>query len=267
MKSLLIYYGYLNSFNSAQHSWDNEAVAQEMKDYDLLVFGDGIQNPTHPDYSNSQIIIDRIKVLNSSAKIFGYVTVNQPKADFQNKVEQWNDLGVHGIFMDEAGYDYGTVQTNGRDALNEKIGFVRSQDIIEYCFVNCWNPDHVLNRNDDPSFPNATWNPNDNDSLLTENDYYLFESFPVNTTAYSGSNNLQPGADWIARVQKAVGLSTPVKMVASGIIDEANPNAQGLFNVLLSNAYLCGCLEGVGSSDTSYGSISAKTTKWNWFNI
>lgn len=262
MKNLLIYYGYLNSFNSITNNWDNELVAQELKDYDLLIFGDGVQNPSHPDYANTQIIIPRIKQLNTNVQIFGYVTVNQIKADFKLKVEQWNDLSIDGIFMDEAGYDYGT----DRDTFNERVGFVKSQDKTNICFVNCWNPDHVLTMVDDPSYPNTIWNPNDNLSLLEAGDYYLLESFPVNTDSFSGSNNLQPGLDWVARANKVLNLTTDIELIGSGIINDDNTNGQGLFNVLLSNAYLCN-LDGVGSSDTLYGASSAKSKFWNRFNI
>lgn len=266
MENLLIYYGYLNSFNSAVNGWDNELVAQEMKNYDLLVFGNGVADPAHPDYANTQIIIPRIKELNPSVKIFGYVTVNQAKATFQAKVEEWNALGIDGIFLDEAGYDYGTVETNGRDAFNERLAFVKSQDASTLCFVNAWNPDHVLNNVDDPSYPNATFNANDNNSLLSDDDYFLLESFPVNTDSFGGSNNIQPGADWIAKVQKVTGLTTNVKLIGSGIINDDNVNGQGLFNVLLSNAYLCE-LDGVGSSDTLYGAGTANSKFWNRFDI
>lgn len=266
MKNLLIYYGYLNSFNSATNSWDNELVAQELKDYDLLVFGDGIQDPAHPDYANTQVIIPRIKQLNSNAKIFGYVTVNQIKVDFQSKVEKWNDLAVDGIFLDEAGYDYGTIDSNGRDAFNERVSFIRSQDTTTLCFANCWNPDHVLNNNDDPSYPNSTYNANDNNSLLGSGDFFLLESFCVNTDSFGASNNIQPTADWIARVQKVVGLTTDLELIGSGIINDDNTNGQGLFNVLLSNAFLCS-LDGVGSSDTLYGASTAKSKFWSRFNI
>src|SRR5210317_1957897 len=190
MNRLLIYYGWLNSFNSAQHSWDNELVSQELATYDALVIGDGLQDITHGDYANTPVIIDRVKVINPAIKIFGYVTLNQPEVDFEAKVEQWDALGIHGIFVDEAGYDYGTVETNGRDAFNDKISFVHSQLSANLVMANAWNPHHIISMSDDPSYPNSTWNPGNNVSLLNTTDYYLFESFMVNTDAYSATDGI-----------------------------------------------------------------------------
>jgi hypothetical protein len=66
-KDLLIYYGWLNPFNSAINGWSNEKVAQDFAKYSVLVFGDGIQDPSHGDYSNTQVIISRVKALNPNA--------------------------------------------------------------------------------------------------------------------------------------------------------------------------------------------------------
>ena len=54
--NLLIYYGWINSFNSSVNSWTNEKVAQDMAKYDLIVLGDGVQDSGHGDYSNTEII-------------------------------------------------------------------------------------------------------------------------------------------------------------------------------------------------------------------
>jgi hypothetical protein len=257
-QDLLIYYGYLNSFNSAVHAWNNEKVAQEMAQYNLLVFGDGIQDPSHPDYANTQIIIPRIKQLNPYAKIFGYVTVNQVLADFQNKVDQWEVLQVDGIFMDEAGYDHGTPTTNGRDAFNTKVDYVHARTYAKLCFVNAWNMDHIIGTADDPSYPNSTWNPSLNASNLTENDWYLLESFAVNTTAYSGNNGYASKTEWASRGEKAKNhrATYGINLAAVGIIDDGNPDGNDLFQFNFVSA-LEYSLEAAGTSNTSYGSGGA----------
>ena len=50
---LLVYDGWLNSFNSAVNGWDNEKVAQDMARYDIIVLGDGLQSPSHGDWRPS----------------------------------------------------------------------------------------------------------------------------------------------------------------------------------------------------------------------
>lgn len=172
---ILIYYGWLNSFNSDVNGFNNELVAQDFSKFGILVFGDGLQDPSHGDYANTIVIIPRIKALNPSTKIFGYVSCNQTYAAFTPKVDQWVTLNVDGIFIDSAGYDYGTVATNGREAFNAKVDYVHSK--LKIAFSNAWNMDHIIGVVNDPSYPNSTWNPSLVASKLSADDWYLLESF------------------------------------------------------------------------------------------
>jgi len=255
---LLIYYGYPNSFNSGVNGWVNEKVARDMAKYGIIVLGDGVQNPTHPDYSNTQIIIPRIKQYNPSALIFGYVAAAQTLANFQTKVDQWEALQVHGIFIDEAGYDYGKT----RSEFNTLVDYIHSKTYAKVAFANAWNTDHILGTTDDPSFPNSTYNPSSVASKLTADDWILLESFPVNTTAYSGAGGYESKTDWSIRGAKAQNLRATfnVNVAACGIINNDNINAQALFNFLFISTMIW-CLEAVGSSDTNYGT-SATVTYW-----
>lgn len=254
---LLIYYGWLNSFNSAVNQWNNELVAQEMAKYSVLVFGDGLQNPAHGDYANTQIIIPRIKALNPSALIFGYVAVDQLLAAFEEKVDQWDDLGVHGIFMDCAGYDFGKT----RAEFNQRVDYVHGLPMR--CFANCWNMDHVIGTANDPAYPNSTFNPQLVASSLTADDWYLLESFPINTMAYAGSGGYEPKADWAARGVKAIGhrYTYGINLAASGVINDDNVNGQTLFNFLFISSLMFS-VEASGSSDTLCGSGTSNTKWW-----
>ena len=256
---MLIYYGWLNSFNSADNGWDNENVAQDLSKYNILVFGDGLQNTGHGDYSNTQIIIPRIQALNPDVLIFGYVTANQSLANFQTKVDQWGDLGVDGIFIDEAGYDNGTT----RAEFNERVDYVHGGTVANYVFANAWNTNHILGTDEDTSYPNETWNSDLVESSLTEDDWILLESFPINTTAYSGNNGYEGKAEWATR---GVNMNTlratyGVNFAAAGIINDDNSNGQDLFDFGFISA-LMWSLNAFGVSDTSYGSSSAKGKYW-----
>jgi len=255
-KNLLIYYGYPNSFNSGTHGWYNEKVAQEMAKYSLIVLGDGVEDPSHGDYANTQIIIPRIKALNPSCLIFGYVSVNQTLVNFKTKTDQWNTLQVHGIFMDEAGYDYGKT----RSEFNEVVDYVHEKTYSKAAFVNAWNTDHILGTANDVSYPNSTYNSGVIASKLNTSDWILLESFAINTTAYSGTSGYASKSDWSARGVKAVNLRATygVNFAAIGIIDDGNVNESSLFNFGYI-ASLLFSLEAVGSANTSYGSSDAKT--------
>ena len=338
-KDLLIYYGWLNSFNSGTHGWNNENVAKEMAQYELLVFGDGLQTllaegthtgsnnasvltdsskswttdelvgkkivnmtdgcsgtitgntattitcsgglsggtdndfdtgdsyrvASHGDYVNVLTIVDRIKQLNPCAKIFGYVTINQSLSAFQGKVDDWDTLGVHGIFLDEAGYDYGTTTTNSRDAFNTKVDYVHGKTTSNICFANAWNMDHIIGTANDVSYPNTTWNSDTDASNLLSTDWYLLESHAINTTAYTAStpDGYEAKADWAARGVKAQGhrATYGINLAASGVISNGHGSAQDLFDFLFTSAMMWS-FDAVGSSDTSYGSSSAAVTWW-----
>ena len=261
---LLIYYGYPNSFNSATNAWTNELVAQDMAKYELVVLGNGVAVPSHPDYANTQIIIPRVKALNANCKVFGYVSLNQTLVNFQTAVDQWNTLQVDGIFIDESGYDYGTVATNGREAFNTKVTYIHGKTYSNLCFVNSWNMNHIIGTTNDVSFPNTTWNPSLTASSLTAYDWYLLESFPVNTTAYSGNAGYESKSDWATRGSLAIVHKNTygINLASVSVISNTDINAQKLFDFSYLSA-LQWSLDAVGSSDDSYGSGSATVNYWN----
>ncbi len=259
---LLIFYGYLNSFNSDVNSWDNEKVAQDMAKYNILVFGDGVADPTHPDYANSSVIIPRIKELNPSAKIFGYVTIFQDMSTFQTKTDQWDNLQINGIMLDEAGYDYGTTTTNSRSAFNTRVDYVHGQTYANICFANAWNMDHIIGTANDPSYPNATWNVSLEESNLTEDDWFLLESFAVNTLSYP--SKFEAHADWKIRGDKAVSHRAfyDINLAAVAVIGNTHVDALDCFHFGFTSAMIY-ALDAFGSSDDYYGASSAKVVMWN----
>lgn len=258
-KNLLVYYGWLNSFMSANNAWDNENIAQSMSKYNVLIFGDGISDPSHGDFANSQIIINRIKEINPATSIFGYVTVNQALDAFITKVSQWNGLEVNGIFMDEAGYDYGKKRTE----LNSCIDVVHTQEDSNICFLNAWNIDHVIGLENDLNYPNTTFNPGLVETNIYPDDWYLLESFAVNTDVYTVNGGYTNKNDWYVRGNKALEKRKGYEfnLASVGIINDDNPEGQDLFDFAYRSA-LAYSLDANGTSDSNYGAISAKTKYW-----
>lgn len=253
---LLIYYGWLSSYNSDVNGWVLEKVAQDLAKYDILVLGNGLQDPSHGDYANTQIVIPRIKTL-SRAMVFGYVQTDLSMADFKEKVNQWDAMGIDGIFMDRAGYDYGTT----RDEFNARLLHIKSKTSANLCFVNAWNMNHVIGTVDDPSFPNATLNPDLHESVMSEDDWYLLESFSVNTEAYPGGYSSE--ADWLNRATLVSELiqDQPVHVASVGIINNDNAHGQQMFNFSYHSSLIFN-FDANGTSDTSYGASSAKIKMW-----
>ena len=258
-KDTLFYYGWLNSFNSATNSWVNENVAQDMAKYTLLIFGDGIQDPGHGDYANTQVIVPRVKALNCYSEIYGYVTVAQVFGDFTSKVDQWDTLQVDGIFMDEAGYDYGET----RAEFNQRVDYVHSKTYANTCFANAWNTDHILGTANDSSYSNSTYNDSSAESNLTVTDWVLLESYPINTTAYASTGGYESASDWAYRGVKAQTLRATYgqNFASVGILDNTSTDGSDQFDFSFISSMMFS-LDGHGTSDNFYGASSAAVKYW-----
>jgi len=255
-KDVLFYYGYPNSFNSGVNGWNNENVAQDMAKYNMVVLGNGVADPTHPDFANTQVIIPRVQALNCATKVYGYVTSDQVFGDYTTEVEQWGALDVDGIFMDECGYDFGRT----RAEFNQRVDYVHDRTASNICFANAWNTDHILGTANDVSYPNSTWNDTSAESNLTDNDWILLESFPINTSSYTSSAPVgyESASDWVYRGNKMVTLryNYGVNFASVGIINNDNVDNTAMFDFSFISAMMYS-LEGHGTSDTFYGASSA----------
>jgi hypothetical protein len=253
-EDLLVFYAGLSLFQGLN---DNELVAQELAKYGVLILASGIADPTHWDYANTSVIIPRVQALNPRTKIFGYVQTPLAFMTFQAQVDDWAALGVPGIMMDEAGYDYGT----NREDFNTRVDYVHAQGLV--VMANAWNEDHVFGTVDDPSFPNTSYNPGELESSLNSSDWYLLESAPINTDAFVASGGYQSKGDWAVRGVKAVQhrANGGPNIAACGIIDDANPNGQDLFDFGFVAAMMFS-LDAWGASDTLYGAGTSKARWW-----
>lgn len=261
---LLIYYGYVNSFNYIFNQWNNELVAQDMSQYDIIVLGDGVGDPSHGDYANTQIVIPRIKAIKPNILIFGYVSATETLDTFKIKSGQWNTLQIHGILIDEAGYDYGRT----RSQMNEMVDHVHSLEYSKLVFANAWNTGHLLGKSDDANYPNLTYNSSLIESTMTSNDWILLESFPINTTSYSGNNGFESKYDWATRGLSALSLryTYGLNFAACGTIANDAPNGDDLFHFGHISSMMWS-LEAFGVSDTNYASSSATVRSWCLFNV
>jgi hypothetical protein len=123
--------------------------------------------------------------------------------------------------------------------------------------------DHVVGNADDPNFPNCNFNPGLVDSNLYEEDWYLLESFTINTTAYISNGGFAHQGDVITRAEKAIKLSRDyrINVGASGVIDNASIAGKVLFDFNYHTALACD-FAAQGTSDTNYGANTAVVTFW-----
>lgn len=184
-KKLAVYYGAPLNVNGHVPRWtaqgtDVSDIVAVFADYDLIVFGQDLEiSLVGDDRANFIKVVTGLRNLNK--EIFGYITlgvnmVNLTEAQIKDRVDKWKALGVTGIFLDEAGYDFGV----SRDRQNDVIQYIHSTAIGMNAMVNAWIPADVLSGANE----------------LNSNDYYLLESFMVSTSSPIG---------FVPFYQKAVG--------------------------------------------------------------
>lgn len=196
-KKLCIYYGYLSSVNA---TYSVAGAANVFKDYDQLVIGAGIEEPTHGDYANTVAILSH--PLMANVEVFGYIPATLPLNTIQEKIDKITALpNVSGIFVDTFGYDFGVTREKQREivwSIHEK------GDGNLKAFVNSWNPDDAFSSN-----VHATYNPAGLATRLGPNDYYLAESFAVMNGAYDDTDVDNNGIkDWQDKAAKMVNYNT-----------------------------------------------------------
>jgi hypothetical protein len=204
-KKLAIYYGWPSGVNGSAGNLD--AAAAGFKNYDLVVLAFDLQDSTHPDHDKTAIIIDKLKAY--STAVYGYVYIggertNRPPAlsisAIRGFIDAWATMGVAGIFLDEAGYDYDC----DRQRQNDAVDHVHSKGLS--AFINAWNPDEVFSPavvNKVAYYPDGTlssydMNPQGLSAHLGPDDIYLHESFQVINNSY------QDPAFWKERSDKAL---------------------------------------------------------------
>jgi hypothetical protein len=178
---LAIYYGIPSLVNGAGGSVEHAAAV--FGGYDVVVFGAGLQHPSSTERRPTAAIIARLAATRPSTRVFGYIPLGDasalPLAAVAEAIAQWKAMGVHGIFLDEAGFDFGVTparQSAAVDAVH-RAGLT--------AFVNAWQPDDVFGAA----------------SRLRTGDLYLLESFLVK------NSRLDDAAHWFARAERAAAHS------------------------------------------------------------
>lgn len=233
--SLAVYYGYPSLVNG---STSISQAANVFAAYDMVIFGQGIEDPAHPDHANTVNIIADPQMQNT--QVFGYVDATIPYANIQTAVDQWESMAVHGIFFDQFGYDFSV----SRQSQNDMVTYVHSKGMS--AFVNAFNPDDAFS----PEVE-ATYNPSGLETELGSEDWYLAESYQIQNDAYVSKTAWRSKVDKMHKYRESVGTQmAAVTTTASGAF------SQKKWDWAYGSA-LFDRLDAVGWGEQNFSSISA----------
>ncbi|KAF0248779.1 MAG: hypothetical protein FD167_1814, partial [bacterium] len=190
-KSLAIYYGFPSLVNGAKG--DLSLALNTFAEYDIVVFGDGLEfrdvvatrRPTGAgvaEYENTKKIINLLKESKRHTSVYGYIdlgnTQNLPITEIENRARLWAEMGVAGIFLDEAGYDYGVTRTR------QTVAITTIHNLGLQAFLNAYNLEDLFETKIVPLNNVGGGNPNGENPVLGVNDLVLLESFQIRNGEY-----------------------------------------------------------------------------------
>jgi hypothetical protein len=252
---LAIYYGYPSLVNGA--SGDVEVAASTFARYDVVVFGDGIEfadrrEARQPagvgkvEHEKARQIFARIAQRNHNALLFGYVCLGDSQslddAEIRDRIRLWKDMGVVGIFLDEAGFDWRIV-TRARQ--NAAIHYIHQLGLR--AFPNAYDPDDLFSSDD-----RRGKNPGHLAPLLNKSDFFLLESFQIKNGSY------EDPAEWRHRLNHAL---EGRKKFGSAIFATTTTADQAFkpeqFSYAWWSAWLYD-LDGFGWGESAFAAVSAE---------
>ena len=210
---MAIYYGYPSLVNGS--SGDVEKAARTFSAYDVVVWGDGIefsdrQAGRRPEgdpeeHQKALGIMTAARRHNPGTRFYGYVCLGEipsakgesvalTPAELEDRIRWWKGMGVTGIFLDEAGYDYAAIT---RQRQNLAVGFIHELGLS--AFMNAYFVDDLFSLENNPPYAHGSdKNPQHLPPLLDHRDLFLLESFQVKNGDYEGV------AAWQKRLTQAL---------------------------------------------------------------
>ncbi|CAH0119441.1 hypothetical protein PAE9249_01944 [Paenibacillus sp. CECT 9249] len=251
---LLIYYGIPEQVNDAQ---EVEKAAGIFAQYDYIVFSAGLEQPQHKYSASTREIMAGIKKLNENARIFGYVDLgvttkyNYTKEQLAERYRLWAEMGADGIFLDDAGHDFGV----NRERLNYAVETVHSLSMS--AFVNAWDPDDVFADRIDKEM-----NPDGSPTALGAQDYFLIESFLKPTDIGDPNSDSAYGSGFQKRIDKLLEYRKTygTKLLSVSKIDYQSLSKNDLRKFFRMNEAAAGVFSldgyGVAAWDYSAGTVN-----------
>ncbi|MCS6884168.1 MAG: hypothetical protein RMM17_12640 [Acidobacteriota bacterium] len=249
-----IYYGYPSLINGANGNVDKAVKA--FAKYSLVILGDGVEfsdtvaermppgvGPV--EHALAKQIISKLQA--RGTKVYGYIAIGNTQRlssdEIERRIKLWADMGIYGVFLDEAGYDYGVT----RQRQNSAIDFAHKLGLS--VFINAFNPDDVFSSQPVPFNAVGGGNPIGLPTLLGKNDLYMLESFQI------VQGNYEDPALWMARATKATGYKSRYGTKLMAVATSGQMFAQTLLEYAWWGALLWG-LDGFAWGEPDYGTSS-----------
>jgi hypothetical protein len=198
---LAIYYGYPSLVNGA--GGDLDAAVSHVSHYDVLVLGDGLEfdaagagRAGTAEHAFSGRLIRQLARTSRRPSVFGYIDLGRTQgltlAEVIDRIDLWAAMGADGVFLDEAGYDFGVT----RERQNQAVLAAHARG-LRVCF-NAFNPDDVFSDERIPINAAGGGNPAGVTPVLSARDAILLESFAV------GGGVAEPTVPLTRRVRAAL---------------------------------------------------------------
>lgn len=198
--ALAVYYGWPSLVNGS--NYNVAAAAAVFGQYQVVVFGQGLEQTTHGDHAKT---IEIIQILHQSydTRVFGYLNAEEwnlygaNPANWAARIDKWAAMGVDGIFVDRFSYDWNIT----RAMQNGMLDAIHGRGLA--AFVNGWFIDNIFSSAPDIAYPQA--NSLGLPSHMLATDMYLLESFTIFQGGYDVCVQQYDYADsWIEKADKAV---------------------------------------------------------------
>ena len=180
---LAIYYGYPSLVNGARGALVH-AVAV-FSDYDVIVLGDGLEfgasqpghGAGHEDHAFTERLIRALQLTPRHPDVYGYVDLGRTQqlriGEIAERIDLWSRMGAGGVFLDEAGYDFGVT----RERQNAAITAAHARGLR--ALLNAFRPNDLFSAARTPLNEAGGGNPTGLAPVISAEDAVLLESFAV----------------------------------------------------------------------------------------
>ncbi len=242
-KQLLVYHGRPSAINGATSLAD--AIA-EFAQYDTVILGDELQDPAHSDHADTVQIVTALR--DAGSTVFGTVPVgvssgNLPLDEIRQRLDDWSDMNVPGVLLDQFGYEFLT----SRDRQNAIVEYAHSQSLV--VAVSAEDPADGFDDAIDASF-----NPNGEPTLLRSFDFYLWEGHQFRQGAFEADAAWRSKANALAQLQSSVGFK--ILSVTTTNVDDPGAFDPDAFFYAWHSAVLYGH-EATGWGEFAYSATGA----------